>query len=186
MSAIARLRRFAARRPDVERCGLCGEGLAEVHPHLVEAGKGKPVCACGGCAAVFAHAGGKYRRVPERVTAVRVDEKLRAPLGVPVGVAFFRAGVAVYPSPLGAVESAVPAEAWEALLAETPALRSMEADVEALLVGPGEAFIVPLDAAYRLIGILRREWRGFTGGDAARAAIEAFFADLRRRAGGGA
>ena len=119
----------------------------------------------------------------ERVVAVRVPEELRAPLGVPVGVAFFRAGLSVYPSPLGAVESAVPPEAWEALLAAVP---SMDADVEALLVGPGEAFIVPLDAAYRLIGILRREWRGFTGGDAARAAVEAFFADLRRRAGGGA
>ena len=182
MSAIARLRKCAARRADAERCGLCGDAVPELHPHLVEAGRGKPLCACGGCAAVFAHAGGKYRRVPERVTAVRVDEARRAALGAPVGVAFFRPGLAVYPSPLGAVESSVAPEAWEALLAETPALRSMEADVEVLLLRPGEAFIVPIDAAYRLIGVLRREWRGFTGGDAAQAAVESFFSDLRRRA----
>lgn len=181
MSAIAALRRFTARRPAVERCGLCGEPLAESHPHLAE--QGNPVCACLGCATVFSHGGGKYRRVPERVIEVSVSDERRAALGAPVGVAFFRPGRAVYPSPLGAVESSVPEGAWEALLAETPALRSMEADVEALLLGPGKAFLVPIDAAYRLIGILRREWRGFTGGDTVQGAVDAFFADLQ---GGGA
>ncbi len=184
MSAIARLRSLVARRPAVERCGLCGEVLAEGHPHLVEAGRGKPLCACLGCATVFSHGGGKYRRVPERVAALRVDEERRAALGVPVGIAFFRAGRAVYPSPLGAVESSVPEGAWEALLAATPELRSMDPEVEALLLRPGEAFLVPIDAAYRLIGLLRREWRGFTGGDAVQGAVDAFFEDLRGRSGG--
>jgi hypothetical protein len=87
----------------------------------------------------------------------------------------------------------------------------MEPDVEALLVrrgdagpggperalrhpqraparGPGvstsspEALLVPVDACYRLVGLVRLHWKGFDGGAEAWAAIDAFFAELREAA----
>ena len=119
-----------------------------------------------------------------------MTEEQWAAFGVPIGMAFLQKARAVYPSPLGAVESSVPAEAWEALLEENPVLRSMEPDVEALLVrrgvSPRESFIVPIDEGYRLVGLLRREWRGFTGGDEVQKALDRFFGELRARSGGGA
>ena len=61
--------------------------------------------------------------------------------------------------------------------------------MEALLVRRGisrrESFIVPIDEGYRLVGILRREWRGFTGGDGVQKALDDFFAELLARSGGG-
>ena len=62
------------------------------------------------------------------------------------------------------------------------------ADVEALLVrrsGPGgdgsgsECLLVPIDACYRLVGLVRLHWRGFDGGVEAWREIDAFFAGLR-------
>ena len=62
----------------------------------------------------------------------------------------------------------------------------MESDVEALLVrrdpGHSDAFIVPIDACYELVGELRRLWKGFDGGTEAREAMDAFFDRLRERA----
>jgi hypothetical protein len=68
----------------------------------------------------------------------------------------------------------------------------MEPDVEALLVrrsdaGRGgasssEALLVPVDACYRLVGLVRLHWKGFDGGAEAWAAIDGFFAELREAA----
>jgi hypothetical protein len=196
MSAIARLRKFAARRQTEERCGLCGAPCEARHGHLVEAATGMVLCACPGCAAVFDHSSGPYRKVPDRV--VPLDLGLSdgdwSGLGLPIGLAFLRKHPArgtvqaIYPSPLGAVESDVAPEAWEALEVRRPELRSMEAGVEALLLrragGVREAFIAPIDRCNALIGLIRREWRGFSGGDAVDPTVEEFFAELRARAGG--
>ncbi len=61
----------------------------------------------------------------------------------------------------------------------------MEPDVEALLVrrdaGNEEAYLVPIDACYELVGELRRLWKGFDGGTEAREAMATFFAGLRDR-----
>jgi hypothetical protein len=64
----------------------------------------------------------------------------------------------------------------------------MRPDVEALLVrtpgkGSGEVtcHLVPIDACYELVGRLRSIWRGFDGGQEARAMIEAFFAKVAAR-----
>ena len=59
-------------------------------------------------------------------------------------------------------------------------------DVQALLVhrpkgGGQRCFIVPIDACYELVGIIRRTWKGFDGGEEAWTAIDAFFADLAER-----
>ena len=38
-----------------------------------------------------------------------------------------------------------------------------------------EAHLVPIDACYELVGLLRQVWRGFDGGQEARARIETWF-----------
>ncbi|HET6982341.1 MAG TPA: DUF5947 family protein, partial [Myxococcaceae bacterium] len=68
-----------------------------------------------------------------------------------------------------------------------PLLGAMEPDVEALLVRGEphgerlETFLVPIDACYELTGRVRRLWRGFDGGDEARAELARFFSALRAR-----
>jgi hypothetical protein len=187
------LGRFVRGREAEERCGLCAATLAAVHPHLVQVDSGKLHCSCAGCASVLGPASGKFRRVPERVRALdlRMSAEDWQGFAIPVGIAFFvrstpRGGaVAYYPSPLGPVETAVPNEAWEGLQAKNPLLGSLEADVEAVLirrsVNRSEAFLVPLDDCYRLTALVRRSWRGFTGGEEMAGIVDEFFAGLRRR-----
>jgi hypothetical protein len=66
-----------------------------------------------------------------------------------------------------------------------PLFKSIEDDVEALLVRrDGETFecyLVPIDACYELVGLVRLNWKGFDGGEEARIAIGAFFDGLRER-----
>ena len=45
-----------------------------------------------------------------------------------------------------------------------------------------EAFLVPVDACYELVGRIRSLWQGFDGGDEANSAIDAFFERVRERA----
>jgi uncharacterized protein DUF5947 len=197
VNALARLGRFAAKKEAEERCSLCGSVLADGHPHVVDVAAGTLLCSCAGCASLFGHGSGKFRRVPDRV--VRLEEFRMADgqwdaFGIPVGIAFFRKRAALgkvlafYPSPLGPVESSVADGAWDSIVTENPALRTLEDDVEALLVrrtgSQRDTFIAPLDQCYALIGLMRREWKGFTGGDAVRRSLDRFFDDLRARSGG--
>lgn len=193
---LAALRRFAAPRPARERCELCGAALADDHEHLLEPAARRLVCACTPCAILFNHRGGsRYRRVPRRVehlAGLRLSDLQWEGFGLPIALAFFLhstpAGrvVAVYPSPAGATESALPLDAWEEFVAENPSLRGLEPDVEALLVNrvgsARDAFRVGIDQCYRLAGIIRAHWRGFTGGPALWDEIGRFFAGLKQRA----
>jgi hypothetical protein len=186
----------AAERP--ERCELCGEDLHEGHGHVADVDHRSLRCVCRACGILFSHpgAGARYRALPSRVLALGgdvVSEDGWERLQIPVGLAFFflnselERPVAMYPSPAGATESLLPSGEWESLLESAPELAELVPDVEALLVrserGRFEAFIVPIDTCYRLVGTLKSSWRGFTGGPEARAAIEDCFTDLRRRAG---
>jgi hypothetical protein len=58
-------------------------------------------------------------------------------------------------------------------------------DVEALLIqraGDGfECFLVPIDACYELVGLVRMHWKGFDGGQEAWEAIDGFFDAVRER-----
>ena len=45
-----------------------------------------------------------------------------------------------------------------------------------------EAFLVPIDICYELVGHLRRLWRGFDGGQDVRRALDAFFARVGAKA----
>jgi hypothetical protein len=158
-----------------ERCELCGGAAGDPHPHVVDlerSGAASLSCACRACHLLLASdgaGGGRWRAVPEHRRAV---DPVEIP-GVPVGVAFVvvdsrRGGpVAYYPGPAGATESEL-----DVAVADLPALVP---DVEALVVRDGEAFVVPVSAAYELVGELRRAWEGITGGDAPARVLDAFF-----------
>ncbi|GAC1594425.1 MAG: DUF5947 family protein [Myxococcales bacterium] len=186
------LRRFAkASRPSVERCELCSAPVAAGHSHLVDPQSRELRCACLACAVLFAGENRRWRRVDPRAEFLpdfRLTEAQWDALRVPIGLAWFfkssAAGrvVAFYPGPAGATESLIALDTWEAIAAENPVLQALETDVEALLanrVGPArEHFRVSIDACYRLVGLLRLHWRGFSGGEQVWAEIERFFAAL--------
>jgi len=94
--------------------------------------------------------------------------------------------VAFYPGPAGATESELDIPIWESIVAGHPALAELRPDVEALLVRrtdrASSCHLIPVDAAYELVGRLRLHWQGFDGGDRARAELDAFFAEVERKA----
>ena len=112
-------------------------------------------------------------------------------LRIPVDMAFFfystpaERVVAFYPSPMGPTESLLKLSAWEELEESNPLLAGMEQDVEALLVnrvrGAREHFLVPIDVCYGLVGLIRMQWRGLSGGREVWEEIERFFEALRER-----
>jgi hypothetical protein len=115
-----------------------------------------------------------------------------AELRIPVEMAFFfystpaERTVAFYPSPMGATESLLELDSWEALEQANPVLFSMQRDVEALLVnrarGAHHHYLVPIDDPSELVGLIRTRWRGLTGGSEVWEEIEGFFARLAARA----
>jgi hypothetical protein len=195
-NALASLRRLVQPRTPRERCELCSAEIPHEHPHLVEPAVRRLVCVCQPCAVLFSHReGGKYRRVPRRVERLadfRLSDVQWEGLGLLISLAFFlhssAAGrvVAVFPSPGGAKESLLPLEAWQEVVAENPVLGSLEPDVEALLVnrvrGTREHFRVGIDECYKLVGLIRMHWQGFSGGPRAWDEIARFFAALKERA----
>ncbi len=148
-----------------------------------------------------------YRTIPERFLRdpdfVLPDDQWDA-LQIPVAMAFFflnttvsdvpgeNTVIACYPSPAGATESELDLGHWSDGVGAGRLAGILEPDVEALLVrrrpggssGPDttECLLVPIDACYRLVGVVRRHWRGFDGGAEAWAHIDAFFDDARARA----
>ncbi|BDG01372.1 DUF5947 family protein [Anaeromyxobacter oryzae] len=211
MTALAALARFArppprAPDPQEEACELCSAPAGPGHPHVVDLDRHTIRCACTTCGRLFVQpaAGTRFRTIPSRVLSepgFELTEADWAALEVPVRLAFlFRSTamgrwVAVYPGPAGAIESALPLDAWSRIAARSRLASCAEPDVEALLVrgepaaGPGVAgagrlqmLLVPIDRCYALAGRLRSAWRGFDGGPEARRAIDAAFAELSARA----
>jgi len=193
------LRRFlTGRPPQPERCELCAAVVPEEHRHLVDIEKRALTCACTACAVLMAQPGaaaGRFRAVPARYLADpghRLDERAWEALQIPVGVAFFFRNaaldrlVALYPSPAGATESELEPAAWSEVLGGSRLAGLLEPDVEALLLrrtdGSFECHLVPIDICYELVGRMRLLWQGFDGGAEARAALDVFFEDVRRRA----
>jgi hypothetical protein len=188
------LRRFAGRSERVERCELCAAALPEEHSHLLETERARIVCACGPCSLLFAE-GERYRRVPQevrRLAGLQIDDALWRSLAVPIELAFFfysgrtKMWSAVYPSPAGPMQSPIDEEAWNEFAALDPSLQTLVPDVEAFLVdrleGARKYFIAPIDECYKLTGLVRRHWRGFSGGDEAWQEIGEFFEGLECRA----
>jgi hypothetical protein len=194
------LRRFLDQpqpRPQGERCELCGGAIGEPHSHVVNLSRRNILCTCRACYLLFAHQGaarGRYRAVPDRHLhdpSFQLSERQWDELGIPVGIAFFFRNssldrtLALYPSPAGATESELSMESWEELVERNAELATMEPDVEALLVRRNrdsfESFLVPIDACYELVGLVRLHWRGFDGGEEAWRAIDGHFERLRAR-----
>jgi hypothetical protein len=205
MNALAALEPFVRAwrtvAPPEERCGLCAHAIDDGrHEHLVDLDQRALLCACPTCATLFAHQqpgrAQRYRVVPTRVLvdpAFQLGDPQWTALAIPVRLAFIfynsrlARWIALYPSPGGAAEAELPADALQDLAAATRLVGAIEPDVEALLVygrraAKLESFLVPIDACYRLVGEVRRHWQGFSGGDRVWQRIESFFADLRARA----
>ena len=200
--AFESLRQFA-RKPQraVEKCEMCSAELRAEHPHLIELVQRRLHCACDACAMLFSgQAGAKYKRVPRDIRLLADFKMTDAEwdgLLIPINLAFFFQNSidsrvsALYPSPAGATESLLPLEAWSSIVQANAALNQLEPDVEALLVnrvgqargsGPAEYYIVPIDACYKLVGLIRIHWHGLSGGTEVWQEIGNFFADLRRKA----
>jgi len=178
---------------------MCTEPIGPEHSHVVNIDTRSLVCVDRACYLLFTHdgaAGGKYRAVPDRrihdPSFALTDIQWEA-LQIPVGIAFFfensqmGQSVAFYPGPAGATESLLPLDTWAEIVAANPLLQTMAPDIEALLVyrpreGGMRCFLVPIDVPYELVGIIRRDWKGFDGGREAWTAINGFFDHLAEQA----
>lgn len=179
---------------------MCGRPLGHEHPHLVHVTERRIACGCIPCALLFDNPGAgaaQYRRVPDRYLAdpgFTLSEAQWDDLQIPVRMAFFFHNsaldkmIACYPSPAGATESELDLRSWSSGVGAGRLAEELAPDVEALLVrrgergsGPGECLLVPIDACYRLVALVRMYWKGFDGGSEAWDAIDSFFADVRLR-----
>jgi hypothetical protein len=194
---FASLRRFARpRRSDESRCELCASVMGAEHRHLLEMKSRKIVCSCDPCSILFSNqAQANYRRIPSDVKLLRDFELSDADwdsLAIPINMAFFctrsnaDTPTVYYPSPAGATESLLAIESWRSIAEQNPALLSMEPEVECLLVNritkPHEYYLAPIDECYRLVGLIRSQWHGFSGGADVWKSIGTFFSSLKDRA----
>jgi hypothetical protein len=185
----------------MEQCELCSAGLAQEHPHLVELASRQILCACDACAMLFdGMERTKYKRVSRRARHLldfEMTDGQWESLLIPINMAFFFASsiegrvIALYPSPAGAVESLLPLEAWNEIAASNSALSHFLPDVEALLVNRvghahgltrAEYYIAPIDECYKLVGLIRTNWKGLSGGSEVWTEIGRFFSELRSKA----
>jgi hypothetical protein len=178
-----------------ETCDLCGKPIDPDHRHLLHLTERRILCACESCLALR---GGDPELRPTGTRTLWLDDfeladETWASFGIPIGLAFFIDSsatggvVALYPSPAGATESELEMGAWRELRARNPVLMGLEPDAEALLVNriadrPQYA-IAPIDECYRLVGLIKLNWAGISGGAGVERAIDEFFAELRERAG---
>lgn len=183
----------ARRAAAAEHCDLCSAPLPAgfEHRHMLDTGRQELLCACRPCSLLFvrgAASEGHYRLIPERRR--RLEPFSTDRLGVPVGLAFFvpdtGGGVtAHFPGPAGPAQAEIDAEAWRATAEDRPELRALEPGVQALLMntvrGQSHHWIVPLDDCYRLVALVRQEWRGLSGGSRVWPEVERFFEELTER-----
>jgi hypothetical protein len=191
------IRRVYQPKAGKEQCDLCSVELLPTHPHLLNSQTRQLLCACEACAILFSGKEGTLlRRVPDRVRFLpqfQMPEEVWDSLLIPVGMAFFfyssQAGKvsAYYPSPAGATESLLHLEAWDALVQENPILKEMTPDVEALLVNRlksnREYYLAPIDKCFELVGLIRVNWRGLSGGSEVWEEIRKFYEALKMRSG---
>ncbi|MES1260521.1 MAG: DUF5947 family protein [Acidobacteriota bacterium] len=197
MTSLAKLREFGRGQSVAERCELCSAALDAGHAHLVEPATRRLLCACRACGVLFSARGlsSRYARVPRdsrHLANFQLTDAEWDALMIPIDMAFFFYStppgkvVAIYPGPAGATESLLSLGAWEQIAENNPDLSSMEPDVEALLVNRVSAerqyFIAPVDQCYKLVGLIRTRWRGFSGGPDVWEQIHTFFAELKEQA----
>jgi hypothetical protein len=195
---FATLQRFArpqAKTEATEICEFCSVELFPQHRHLLEVARRKIICACDPCALRFENVvEGRFKLIPRDARALpdfQLTDLQWENLSLPINLVFIfkndAAGkaTAAYPSPAGATESLLTLENWQTMLAENIELQNMQPDVEALLINrvgeTREYFIVPIDVCFELVGLIRKHWRGFSGGEDVWREIEKFFNRLRKQ-----
>ena len=209
-SPLGTLRRITASRPTAsvdERCDMCSTPVPGEHQHVVDLTSRSLMCTCRPCYLLFTdqQAELRYRAVPARYLSFPgflLGQSDWDDLQIPVGLAFlFRntrpgPGRGVLPGSrrshrvravagrLGPGAGRQPGSGHGAPGrggAAGPRRRSRRRS------DAGQAgftcHVVPIDACYELVGRMRRTWRGFDGGQEARAALDDFFAmvDARSR-----
>lgn len=198
MNGLAALKNFLQKPPQPERCDLCSAPVPTQHRHLIDPQTRRVVCACDACALLFPGTGQtKYICIPRDVfylDSFNLTDQLWNSLAIPVGLAFIFSSrvsesvTAIYPSAAGCTEVPLDVESWKEIAAENPVLARMQPDVEALLVnridGARDHFIAPIDECYKLTGLIRKHWRGFSGGPEAWEHVKQFFDGLKERAVG--
>ncbi len=196
--SLQALKNFAATVPQKERCDLCGASIPDKHDHVFSLQTRQLDCTCMACALLFSGqpgadgTAGQRVRVPHRAQKLpdfSMTDALWNDLRLPVELAFFvrssaaKRVVAYYPSPAGANEALLPVEGWAELLAANPTVSTLAEDVEALLVQEvarrREAYLVSIDECYALTGLLRKNWRGLSGGEEVWRLVKSFFHRLR-------
>jgi hypothetical protein len=197
-SAFAALRKLSRRRSRGEVCELCSEEVPAEHSHLLAMGSRQIVCACRACALLFSEKGAaRYRLIPREVRLLnnfQLSDLQWEALMLPINLAFFYRDspservIALYPSPAGATESLLNLESWNEIADRNPTVATMEPDVEALLVNrmgtAHDYYQVPIDECYRLVGLIRANWKGLSGGPQVWREIRGFFEQLRGKTGG--
>ena len=93
--------------------------------------------------------------------------------------------LAWYPGPAGAIEAEVEPACWEEVAERNPVLRNLQPDVEALLVNrvrdARQYLIAPIDDCFSLVGLIRRRWRGLTGGTEVWVEVARYLEELEQR-----
>jgi hypothetical protein len=177
-----------------ERCDLCQASIPDDHRHLLNLHERQIVCVCEGCWAMRS-GDPDLRPVGHRTVWLEgfdLPDDVWADFRIPIGLAFFMYSsvtecvVALYPSPAGATESELHFETWNRLTALNPALERLEPDGEALIVNrmsePHAYAIAPIDRCYMLVGLIKANWQGISGGAGVEEAVERFFSELRVQA----
>jgi Family of unknown function (DUF5947) len=193
--SLRTLRRLAQKNSGRELCEFCSLPLAASHRHLLELGTRKIICVCDPCALRFENVVGRWKLIPRdarRLPDFQMSDAAWESLALPINLAFFFYStpanklVAMYPSPAGAMESLLTLESWQSLATENPNLRSLERDVEALLVNrlstPAQCYFAPIDVCFELVGLIRLHWRGLSGGETVWREVESFFQKLKESA----
>jgi hypothetical protein len=195
--ALATLRRLASRdassprAPGGEACDLCGRGIPAEHRHMLNLDERQIVCTCETCWGLRS-GDAAFRPVGSRtlwLDGFELPDDVWAAFQIPIGLAFFMYSsvtecvIALYPSPAGATESELHFSTWNALVELNPVLEEIEPDAEALIVNrmsdtPAYA-IAPIDRCYMLVGLIKANWQGISGGPEVGKAVERFFEDLR-------
>jgi Fe-S cluster biogenesis protein NfuA/nitrite reductase/ring-hydroxylating ferredoxin subunit len=171
-------------------CELCPLGIGENHRHLLHLVERRIICVCETCWST--RSGDPEFRPPGSRTLVLDDfdmsDEVWAGFGIPIGLTFLMRSsvsggvVALYPSPAGATESELDLGAWDTLCAANPVLDRLEPDAEALVVDRTSArhvyAIVPVDQAYRLVGLVKERWEGISGGRGVQEAVAEYFEAL--------
>jgi hypothetical protein len=77
-------------------------------------------------------------------------------------------------------------DAWQEIATANPRLQLLQPDVEALLVNrttsQPEYYLVSIDRCYELVGLIRTNWKGLSGGPKVWEAIHLFFENLKSTA----